>query len=117
MLLWANSTLGLMSFYITGTRNQKGRSCLTVSRLPELPVLDPRQLSRQQLAASEDIFNRLKDREFMQANMADQDPTRQELDKILLCDLLGHPQKVLDRLEIIREQWCSEPHLHSGRRN
>ena len=117
VLLWANSTLGLMSFYITGTRNQKGRSCLTVSRLPELPVLDPRQLSRQQLAASEDIFNRIKGREFQQANMADQDPTRRELDKILLCELLGHPQKVLDRLEIIREQWCNEPHLHSGRRN
>ena len=118
VLLWANSTLGLMSFYITGTRNQQGRSCLTVSRLPELPVLDPRQLSLQQLALSEDIFNRIKDREFQQANMADQDPTRQELDKILLCELLGHPPpQVLDRLEIIREQWCNEPHLHSGRRN
>lgn len=118
VLLWANSTLGLMSFYITGTRNQKGRSRLTVSRLPELPVLDPRQLSRQQLAASEDIFNRLKDKEFQQANMADQDPTRRELDETLLCELLGHPPpKVLDRLEVIREQWCNEPHLHSGRRD
>lgn len=118
VLLWANSTLGLMSFYITGTRNQKGRSCLTVSRLPELPVLDPRQLSPQQLAASEDIFNRIKDKKFMQANMADQDPTRRELDETLLCELLGHPPpKVLDRLEVIREQWCNEPHLHSGRRN
>ena len=117
ILLWANSTLGLMSFYITGTRNQKGRSNLTVSRLPELLVLDPRKLSPEQLKTAKEIFNRLKDKEFMQANIADYDPTRQELDKALLCELLGHSQEILDRLEIIRSQWCNEPHLYSRRRD
>ena len=116
VLLWCNSTLGLMAFYITGTRNQKGRSSLTVSRLPELPVLDPRRLSSRQLADAEAIYNRLKDKEFKQPNLADTDPTRQELDEALLGELLGHPQPVLDRLAVIREQWCSEPHLRSGRR-
>ena len=117
VLLWANSTLGLMSFYITGTRNQKGRSSITVSRLPELLVLDPRKLSREQLSKAKEIYNRLKDKEFMPANMADCDPTRQELDKALICELLGHSQEVLDRLEIVREQWCNEPHLYSKRRD
>ena len=116
VLLWANSTLGLMSFYITGTRNQKGRSSITVSRLPELLVLDPRKLSEEQLSKAENIFKQLKDKEFMAANMADRDPTRQELDKAIICELLGHPKEVLERLEIIREQWCNEPHLHSKKR-
>lgn len=116
VLLWCNSTLGLMAFYITGTRNQRGRSCLTVSRLPELPVLDPRQLSPSKLADAEAIYNRLKDKEFKQPNLADCDPTRKELDEALLGELLGHSQSVLDRLAIIREQWCNEPHLRSRRR-
>ena len=116
ILLWANSTLGLMSFYVTGTRNQKGRSCLTVSRLPELPVLNPRRLSPQQLAGAEAIYNRFKDKEFKQPNLADCDQTRKELDEALLGELLGHSQHVLDRLAIIRQQWCNEPHLRSKRR-
>jgi len=116
VLLWANSTLGLMTFFIQGTRNQKGRSRLTVSRLPSLLVLDPRQLTGQQLRLAEEIFNRFKIKEFRPANMADQDLTRQELDEVLLIELLGHNQSVVKELEIARNQWCNEPHLHSGRR-
>ena len=116
VLLWSNSTLGLMAFYITGTRNQKGRSSITLSRLPELLVLDPRKLSEEQLSKAENIFKRLKDKEFMPANMSDRDPTRQELDKAVICELLGYPKEVLERLEILREQWCNEPHLYSQQR-
>jgi len=114
VLLWSNSTLGLMSFYIQGTRNQKGRSRLTISRLPELLVLDPRQLTDRQLRLAEKIFNRFKNKEFQPANMADRDSIRQELDEALLSELLGHDKTVMKELETARSQWCNEPHLRSG---
>ena len=117
VLLWCNSTLGMMAFYITGTRNQKGRSCLTVSRLREIPVLDPRRLSVQQIADAEALYDRFKDKQFKRSNLADIDPARIELDEALLGELLGHPQPVLDRLAVIRRQWCEEPHLRSGARD
>ena len=41
LLLWCNSTLGLILFWWNGTRQQAGRSVLTITRVPELPVLDP----------------------------------------------------------------------------
>ena len=111
MVLWANTTLGLMSFYITGSRTQAGRSRITISRLPELPVLDMRELSPQQLRLAETIFDRFRGREFMPANQAHQDPTRHALDQAVLTELLKFDQDVLDRVAILRDQWCREPHL------
>ncbi len=116
VLLWANSTLGLISFYIVGTRNQKGRSNLTISRLPELLVLDPRQLSPGQIATAKKIFDRMRTKDFMPANTADFDPVRQELDTVVLSEMLGYGKEVLERLDVLRSQWCNESHLASGRR-
>ncbi len=117
VLLWANSTLGLMTFFIQGTRNQKGRSNLTISRLPKLLVLDPRQLTDQQLRLAKDIYHRFENKTFKPANMADQDPVRQKLDEALLSELVGHDQSVMEELETARNQWCNEPHLRSGNRH
>ena len=47
-VLWANTTLGLMLFWWSGSVQQAGRANLTVSRLPDLPVLDPRALGDAQ---------------------------------------------------------------------
>ena len=116
VLLWANSTLGLMSFYIVGTRNQKGRSNLTISRLPELLVLDPRQLLPGQVAIAKKIFDRMRTKDLMPANMADFDPVRQELDTAVLREILGYGKEVLERLDVLRSQWCDESPLASGRR-
>ena len=40
--LWSNSTLGMMRFWWTGSRQQQGRSVLTISALPSLHTVDPR---------------------------------------------------------------------------
>ena len=111
MVLWANTTLGLMCFYITGSRTQAGRSRITISRLPELPVLDVRALSRDQLRLAETIFHRFRNREFMPANQVHQDPTRRDLDQAVLAELLNCDADVLERTAVIRDQWRQEPHL------
>ena len=117
VLLWANSTLGLISFYIAGSRNQYGRSRLTITRLPELLVLDPRQLTAEQLHKSEIIFNRFKDKEFQPANMADKDPIRQELDESMIIELLGYDKYIMEELCEIRNIWCDEPNLYTTKRD
>lgn len=112
MVLWANTTLGVMSFYITGSRTQVGRSRITISRLPELPVLDIRKLNPQQLRLAKTIFDRFRHREFMPANQSHQDQTRHALDQAVLTELLEFDQDVLKRVAILRDQWCREPRLH-----
>ena len=113
--LWANSTLGLLSFWLAGGRQQQGRSIMTISQLPELPTLDVRQLSQEQVERSHGIFADFLDQEFLPANEAYHDSARQALDHAVLIDLLGLPESILEPLAVLRHQWCAEPTVHGGK--
>ena len=113
--LWYNTTLGLIGFWWHGIRQQQGRATVSVSRHPELPVLDARTLSGAQLGGAAAIFEAFAGREFLPANEAYRDPTRQALDRAVLVELLGLPDAVLEPLEALRRQWCAEPTVHGGK--
>ena len=116
LVLWSNTTLGLLAFWWVGTRQQQGRACLTITQLPRLTVLDPRSLSQEQLAQAESIFERFKEKEFLPANEAYRDDARQALDRAVLVDLLHLPEAALEPLAILRDQWCAEPSVHGGKK-
>ena len=89
-----------------------------MARTPELrlTVLDPRALSKDQLARAEAIFERFKEKEeFLPANEAHRDDARQALDRAVLVDLLHLPEAALEPLAILRDQWCAEPSVHGGK--
>ena len=115
LALWANSTLGLLCFWWIGTRQQQGRAMLTISRLPDLLVLDPRRLSDAQIAQAGRAFDQFLDRELLPANEAYRDQVRRELDRALLVDVLGLPPALLDPLAALRDAWCAEPTVHGGK--
>jgi len=112
MLLWANSTLGLILFWYHGTRQQQGRARLTISRLPAHPILDPRALTADQREWCRAIFQDFERRDFLPANEAYRDPARQELDAALFS-MLGIDR--LENLALLRRQWCAEPSVHGGK--
>ena len=114
LLLWSNSTLGLMMFWYKGTRQQPGRSVLSISRHPDLPVLDVRTLAESQLNQCDEIFQAFKDRKFLPANEAYRDPVRKELDSELF-HMLGIKSSFLDGLELLRRKWSAEPSVHGGK--
>ena len=116
LVLWSNTTLGLLAFWWIGTRQQQGRACLTITQLPRLTVLDSRSLSKEQLAQAENIFERFKEREFLPANEAYRDDARQALDRAVLVELLRLPEETLEPLAILRDQWCAEPSVHGGKK-
>ena len=115
MALWANTTLGLISFWWTGNRQQEGRANLTISTLPGLTMLDPRNLSETQLKRADEVFEAFADRQLLPANEAWRDETRQALDRVVLTDLLELPEGVLKPLALLRRQWCAEPSVHGGK--
>ncbi len=121
VLLWANTTLGLIAFWWAGSRQQIGRSRLTITKLPELPVLDPRALTAGQLDQSQAIFDRFQDEEFLPANEAYRDDTRIALDEAVLTGILGlgddadGKKHISESLQVLREQWCREPSVHGGK--
>lgn len=115
VVLWLNTTLGLLGRWWVGSRQQQGRSILSVGRIDEIPVLDCRRLSSEVLSEASKVFARFRLREFRPANEAYCDETRQDLDRAVLCDLLGLPESILDPLETLRHQWCREPTVHGGK--
>ena len=116
IVLWLNTTLGLLGRWWIGSRQQQGRSLLSVGRISEIPVLDCRKLSGEVLTDAAEVFARFRLREFLPANEAYRDPVRQELDQAVLCDLLGLSESILEPLETLRQQWCREPTVHGGKR-
>ena len=116
LVLWANTTLGLISFWWIGARQRQGRAILTISRLPDLTVLDPRKFSRSQLDLAASIFEEFREHEMLPANEAWRDGTRQALDRAVLVELLGLPEKILEPLALLRNQWCAEPSVYGGKK-
>ena len=112
--LWLNSTLGLINFWFLGSRQQSGRAILTLTRIEDLLVVDPRQLDDAQLVLAESTAYSFMDRELLPSNESWRDNARQQLDEILLVELLQLERSLLDSLEITRNQWCREPSVHGG---
>ena len=114
MLLWANSTLGLVTFWWHGNRQQDGRANLTLSKLPTLPIIDAANLTEDQVELCCDVYERLRTKPFLPANEAYRDPVRKELD-IALFHMLELPESLLPGLDTLRTQWCAEPSVHGGK--
>ena len=115
LVLWANTTPGLISFWWIAGRQQQGRAILTISQLPRLTAPDVRTLDDGQLKQAERLFAEFAERDFLPANEAYRDETRQALDRAVLCGLLGLPESILDPLAALRLQWCEEPSVHGGK--
>ena len=115
LLLWANTTLGLLAFWWIGTTQHSGRVRLSISKLPELVTIDVRQFSADQLVMAEAIFNDFKEQTFAPANEAWEDETRKSLDRAVLVDLLGLPADIMEPLDLLRRKFCAEPSVHGGK--
>ena len=115
LVLWANTILGLISFWWIGARQQQGRAVLTITKLPVLTVLNPQALTVTQLDHADRIFEEFKNQDMLPANEAWRDKTRQALDRAVLIDLLGLSEDVLEPLALLRRQWCAEPSVHGGK--
>ena len=112
---WLNSTLGLMAYWIESNRNQDGRGGITVTAIPDLPLLDVTALTETQLDAAAKIFDDLHDKKLLPANEAWRDPVRQELDRHLLIEVLELDEMAVGQLSILRNQWCKEPTVTSSK--
>ena len=114
---WCNTTLGLLMFWWIGSAQQSGRTVLTLSRLPDLRVLDLRALSTDQVQRLRAAFTTLSGRDFLPAHRANADPARRELDRLVLEEALGFDAEAMDQVTLIREKWCAEPSVHGGKQS
>ena len=114
LVLWANSTLGIIAFWWIGNRQQEGRASLTLTKLPRLLTLDARELTTEQNRTARRLFEDFSERPFLPAHEAHHDSTRQDLDAALF-DMVGLPSRLLSNLATLRDQWCAEPTVRGSK--
>jgi len=115
IMLWFNSTIGLMCYWWFGTRQQSGRTRVSISRLPSLPVVDLRELDDSIVKQAVRIYDHFEQTEFLPANESYRDKNRIELDRALIIDVLDLPEDFAEGFDLIRNQWCAEPSVHGGK--
>ncbi len=81
-----------------------------------MPTLDVTKLTEAQLSKAKEIFEDMRNAQFLPANEAYRDNSRKELDHRVLIDVLGLPARILEPLDLLRLKWCSEPSVHGGKR-
>ncbi len=113
--LWANSTLGLLSFWWNSNRQVAGRGTTTITAVPSLPVLDFRKLTTMQLRKAQQIFKQFRNKELKPAYLADADRNRAHLDQLVICDLLGFDRDTYVAVRRLAAKWCAEPSVHGGK--
>jgi len=114
--VWGNSTLGLLGYWWTSSRQQSGRGVMTRQLISFLPILDLRTLTDTQLATAEAIFNEFRDKDLQPAYLAYADPNRALLDRRVVCDLLGFDEATYQAVRRLSAKWCAEPSVHGGKR-
>ena len=114
-ILWGNTTLGLLCYWWHSSRQQAGRGSMPITAIRSMPTLDVTKLTQAQLETAEEIFEDMRDGQFLPANEAYRDNARKELDHRVLIDMLGLPESILEPLDLLRLKWCSEPSVHGGK--
>ena len=108
--LWANSTLGLLCHWLNAGKQQEGRARYNDSQITNVPTLDVRQLTDNQLAAADRIFADLKAVRMLPYNECAWDEWRHVMDARLLSEVLDITDKEThEAMQNLREMLCAEP--------
>jgi len=111
LVLWANTSLGLLLHWWHSNRQQIGRGNIGKSVLEDLAVLDVSKLTVPQLEKVQKIFESFANRQMRPMHEINTDTVRKELDEAVLFDLLN--LKVLkedsSQLELLRTKLAAEP--------
>ena len=106
---WLNTTLGFIGYWIESNRSQGGRGGTTVTALRQIPTLDLKALASEKVTRAAEIFDSISGKIMLPANEAYRDEVRQELDRRILTEVLDLDETILEQLDTLRYQWCTEP--------
>ncbi len=109
LALWLNSSIGLLSLLATRNTTRGPWVALKKADLAEMPILDVRQLTQEQLNAFNDLFDEMADYEFLRLPEMADDPARAALDDGV-SEILGLPD-----LAPLRRLLASEPVVSNQR--
>lgn len=119
LVMWGNSTLGLLMFWWHSSKQQRRRGILTKTTLATLPVLDVTALSPAQLAIAARIFDEACKLPLKPVHELDIDENRKLLDRRFYGEVLGLPDTILadgGPLDILRHKLSREPSIRGSKK-
>ena len=118
LVLWGNTTLGLLLFWWHSSRQQSGRGRLAKITLGTLPVLNVASLSESQLTAATLLFDEMSGKPMKPVNEIDSDLFRKELDSRFLTEVLELDSDLLKSdgpLDTLRRKLGDEPSVRGSK--
>ena len=120
LLIWLNSTFGMLVRSGYATTTQPGRARLAIAATAAFPVPDFAQQSdagRRARAVAREHVERLSKLKLEPTSYAWRDPGRHEIDEVVLEMLDLRSDATRMALNQIRELWCREPSVHGGNKS
>lgn len=118
LVLWANTTLGLLMHWWYANKQQSGRGNVTKTTLQTLPVLDVTALTADQLSAAVSLFDEMCQQPLRPVHELDQDTVRAELDAKFARQVLGLGEALVSSggpLELLRMKLSQEPSIRGSK--
>ncbi len=118
LVLWGNTTLGLLMYWWHASKQQAGRGSLAKSALQDLQALDVTALSADQLDRAVQIFDETCQLPLKPLHELDIDENRKTLDRRFYGEVLGLPDAMLadgGPLDILRQKLSREPSIRGSK--
>ena len=116
LMLWCNSTLGMILHANHSNRAQDGRGTGSKGMLETLATLDVRKLAAWQLDGAHAIWRDFRDVKFQPFHHCAVDPARAELDQRVVVDMLGLDYDALAAVARLRGLLAAEPSIHGNKK-
>lgn len=114
LVLWANTSLGLLLHWWHSNKQQPGRGNIGKSALQNLPILDVTTLTSSQLTEAVNLFEAMSGQWLLPMHQIEQDAVRKELDEKFAQNVLGLAAPIIapgGPLEILRMKLSREPSI------
>ncbi len=114
LVLWSNSTLGILLYWWHANKQQSGRGSIGKSALESLPVFDVTMLSENKLSTAETLFDDLCEMALQPIHLIDKDIVRKQIDELFLSQVLGLEQPYVGEngsIGLLRRKLAKEPSI------
>ena len=119
MVMWGNTTFGLLMFWWHSSKQQRRRGILTKTTLATLPILDITALTPEQLQTASRIFDETCKLPLKPLHELHIDENRKLLDRRFYGEVLGLPAAILadgGPLDILRTKLSQEPSIRGSKK-